>query len=305
MKKLVSVVLALLLALSCVSGFAEGALEVTDMTGRTVALDAPAKRVVAITAANVEVLYALGAGDTLVGRGEYCNYPEEALNAPAVKSGAELNVEEVLALQPDLVIMDTMAQTTEQVAALENAGLKVIITKEDGIAGVYEAIALIGKAVGKDAEADKLVADMKAAFDEIAAKAENTGKTVYFEISPLQWGLWTAGKGTFMDEIANLCGLTNVFADVDGWASVSEEQVLQRNPDYIVTTSASYGEGPTPVEEIKGRAGWDKVTAVVEDHVFNADNDAITRPGPRLVEAAQALLDFVSGVQDSAEQPAA
>lgn len=305
MKKLVSVVLALLLALSCVSGFAEGALEVTDMTGRTVALDAPAKRVVAITAANVEVLYALGAGDTLVGRGEYCNYPEEALNAPAVKSGAELNVEEVLALQPDLVIMDTMAQTTEQVAALENAGLKVIITKEDGIAGVYEAIALIGKAVGKDAEADKLVADMKAAFDEITAKAENTGKTVYFEISPLQWGLWTAGKGTFMDEIANLCGLTNVFADVDGWASVSEEQVLQRNPDYIVTTSAYYGEGPTPVEEIKGRAGWDQVTAVVEDHVFNADNDAITRPGPRLVEAAQALLDFVSGVQDSAEQPAA
>ena len=305
MKKLVSVVLALLLALSCVSGFAEGALEVTDMTGRTVALDAPAKRVVAITAANVEVLYALGAGDTLVGRGEYCNYPEEALNAPAVKSGAELNVEEVLALQPDLVIMDTMAQTTEQVAALENAGLKVIITKEDGIAGVYEAIALIGKAVGKDAEADKLVADMKAAFDEIAAKAENTGKTVYFEISPLQWGLWTAGKGTFMDEIANLCGLTNVFADVDGWASVSEEQVLQRNPDYIVTTSAYYGEGPTPVEEIKGRAGWNQVTAVVEDHVFNADNDAITRPGPRLVEAAQALLDFVSGVQDSAEQPAA
>ena len=305
MKKLVSLVLALLLALSCVSGFAEGALEVTDMTGRTVALDAPAKRVVAITAANVEVLYALGAGDTLVGRGEYCNYPEEALNAPAVKSGAELNVEEVLALQPDLVIMDTMAQTTEQVAALENAGLKVIITKEDGIAGVYEAIALIGKAVGKDAEADKLVADMKAAFDEIAAKAENTGKTVYFEISPLQWGLWTAGKGTFMDEIANLCGLTNVFADVDGWASVSEEQVLQRNPDYIVTTSAYYGEGPTPVEEIKGRAGWDQVPAVAEDHVFNADNDAITRPGPRLVEAAQALLDFVSGVQDSAEQPAA
>ena len=305
MKKLVSVVLALLLALSCVSGFAEGALEVTDMTGRTVALDAPAKRVVAITAANVEVLYALGAGDTLVGRGEYCNYPEEALNAHAVKSGAELNVEEVLALQPDLVIMDTMAQTTEQVAALENAGLKVIITKEDGIAGVYEAIALIGKAVGKDAEADKLVADMKVAFDEIAAKAENTGKTVYFEISPLQWGLWTAGKGTFMDEIANLCGLTNVFADVDGWASVSEEQVLQRNPDYIVTTSAYYGEGPTPVEEIKGRVGWDQVTAVVEDHVFNADNDAITRPGPRLVEAAQALLDFVSGVQDSAEQPAA
>lgn len=304
MKRLVSLLLALMMALCCLPALAEGgAVTLTDMTGREVILDAPATRVVAITAANVEVLYALGAGDVVVGRGEYCDYPDEALALPVVKSGAETNVEEILALEPDLVIMDTMAQTTEQVAALENAGLKVIMTKENGIDGVYEAIALIGAAVGKDAEAASLVDSMKAAFADVAASAENTGKTVYFEISPLQWGLWTAGKGTFMDELATLCGLTNVFADVDGWASVSEEQVLERNPDYIVTTSGYYGEGPTPVEEILGRTGWENVNAIVNGAVFNADSNQITRPGPRLVDAAQALLDFITAAP--AEVPAA
>ena len=304
MKKLVSLLLALMMALCCLPALAEGtAVTLTDMTGREVVLDAPATRVVAITAANVEVLYALGAGDVVVGRGEYCDYPDEALALPVVKSGAETNVEEILTLEPDLVIMDTMAQTTEQVAALENAGLKVIMTKENGIDGVYEAITLIGAAVGKDAEAASLVDSMKAAFADVAASAENTGKTVYFEISPLQWGLWTAGKGTFMDELATLCGLTNVFADVDGWASVSEEQVLERNPDYIVTTSGYYGEGPTPVEEILGRTGWENVNAIVNGAVFNADNNQITRPGPRLVDAAQALMDFITA--DPAEVPAA
>lgn len=304
MKKLVSLLLALMMALCCLPALAEGgAVTLTDMTGREVTLDAPAKRVVAVTAANVEVLYALGAGDALVGRGEYCDYPEAALALPVVKSGAETNVEEILALEPDLVIMDTMAQTVEQVTALENAGLKVIITKEDGIEGVYEAIALIGAAVGKDAEAASLVDGMKAAFADVAASAQGSGKTVYFEISPLQWGLWTAGKGTFMDELATMCGLTNVFADVEGWASVSEEQVLERNPDYIVTTSGYYGEGPTPVEEIMGRAGWEQVTAIVNGAVFNADNNQITRPGPRLVDAAQALLEFITA--DPAEAPAA
>ena len=116
-------------------------------------------------------------------------------------------------------------------------------------------------------------------------------------MSPLEWGLWTAGKGTFMDELAALCGLTNAFSDVEGWAQISEEQVLQRNPDYIVTVTMYYGEGPTPQEEIMSRAGWQDVTAVAQNQVFQADNDRMTRPGPRLMDAAQALYDFVYATQ--------
>ncbi len=308
MKKLFSLLLAMVMLLACTAVNAEGtAVEVTDMTQRTVTLDAPATRVVAITAANVEVLYALGAGETLVGRGEYCDYPTEALDVPSVKSGTDLNVEEILALEPDVVLMDTMGQTTEQVEALENAGVKVVMTKEDGIEGVYTAIELIGKVVGKNDEAAALVTDMKNTFAEVTAAAQNAdfaGKTVYFEISPLQWGLWTGGNGTFMDEIGQMLGLTNIFADVDGWASVSEEQVLERNPDYIVTTSSYYGEGPTPVEEIAQRAGWENVTAVANGDIFNADSNSFTRPGPRLADAAKALLEFLTNTA-AEETPAA
>lgn len=303
-KKLVSLFLALVMAFSLTAAFAEStAVTVTDMAGREIALDAPATKVVALTASDCEILAALGAEDTLVGRGEYCDYPESILEVPAVQSGADTNLEQIIALEPQVVVMAKMAQTEEQVAALEKAGIRVVVSDAQDIEGVYTAIRLIGTLVGRNDEAEAMVADMQSVFADIAAKSENTGKTVYFEVSPLQWGLWTAGKGTFMDELATMCGLTNAFADVEGWAEISEEQVLERDPDYIVTISMYYGEGPTPVEEIKSRAGWDALKAVQNDAIFNADSNEVSRPGPRLKDAAEALYTFVTG--EEALTPAA
>ncbi len=303
-KKLVSLFLALVMAFSLTAAFAEStAVTVTDMAGREITLDAPATKVVALTASDCEILAALGAEDTLVGRGEYCDYPESVLEVPAVQSGADTNLEQIIALEPQVVVMAKMAQTEEQVAALEKAGIRVVVSDAQDIEGVYTAIRLIGTLVGRNDEAEAMVADMQSTFADIAAKSENTGKTVYFEVSPLQWGLWTAGKGTFMDELATMCGLTNAFADVEGWAEISEEQVLERDPDYIVTISMYYGEGPTPVEEIKSRAGWDALKAVQNDAIFNADSNEVSRPGPRLKDAAEALYTFVTG--EEALTPAA
>ena len=298
MKKLMSILLMLSLLCLCMSAAAE---PLTDMMGREVKLEKAAQRIVALTASNVEILYAIGAGDTLVGRGEYCDYPEECLALPVVNSGAETNIEQILALQPDVVIMDTMAQTTEQVEALQNAGVAVVVTKEAGIEGVYEAIKLIAAVTGREAGGDQVIQGMKDAFASLTKVGE--GKTIYFEVSPLQWGLWTAGAGTFMDEIAGMLGLTNAFADVQGWAGISEEQLLSRDPDYIVTTTMYYGEGPTPVEEIMGRDGWAGLKAIQGGQVFNADSNAITRPGPRLADAALALYQFI--VEHEALEPAA
>ena len=303
-KKLVSLFLALVMAFSLTAAFAEStAVTVTDMAGREITLDAPATKVVALTASDCEILAALGAEDTLVGRGEYCDYPESILEVPAVQSGADTNLEQIIALEPQVVVMAKMAQTEEQVAALEAAGIRVVVSDAQDIEGVYTAIRLIGALVGRNDEAEAMVADMQSTFADIAAKSENTGKTVYFEVSPLQWGLWTAGKGTFMDELATMCGLTNAFADVEGWAEISEEQVLERDPDYIVTISMYYGEGPTPVEEIKSRTGWDALNAVQNDAIFNADSNEVSRPGPRLKDAAEALYTFVTG--EEALTPAA
>ena len=301
-KKLAALLLAALLTLSLCPALADGGVTVTDMKDRVITLIEPATRIVALTASDCEILCALGCEDALVGRGEYCDYPASVLDKPSVQSGYETNIEQIIALQPQVVLMSTMAQTEEQVKALEDAGVKVVVSDAQDIEGVYTAIGLIGALMGKDAEAEALAADMQAAFAGIADKAENTGKTVYFEVSPLQWGLWTAGKGTFMDELATLCGLTNAFADLDGWAEISEEQVLARDPDYIVTITMYYGEGPTPVEEIKGRVGWDTLKAVQNDDILNADYNEMSRPGPRLMDAAETLYTFVS---DDVQEPAA
>ena len=303
-KKLVALLLALLLALPMGGALAENAgVTVTDMMGREITLTAPATRIVALTAADCEILCALGCEDVLVGRGEYCDYPPSVLEKPSVQSGYETNIEEIVALQPQVVLMGTMAQTAEQADALAAAGIQTVISDAQDIEGTYTAIRLIGALMGKDAEAEALISGMQDTFAAIEAKSENTGKTVYFEVSPLQWGLWAAGKGTFMDELATMCGLTNAFADVDGWGQISEEQVLERDPDYIVTISMYYGEGPTPVEEIKGRAGWESLKAVVNDDILNADSNEISRPGPRLQDAAETIYEFVYG--DAAEEPAA
>lgn len=271
-------------------------ITVTDMTGREITLDEPAGRVVALTASDCEILYAIGAADTLVGRGEYCDWPEEVLEVPIVNSGSDTNIEQILALEPDVLIMSTMAQTEEQIEALENSGVHVVVSDASDIEGVYTAIELIGDLMGREDNADRLISDMKSTFEEIKSSSDfDGGKTVYFEVSPLQYGLWAAGKNTFMDEIAGMLGLTNIFNDVDGWGSVSEEQVLDRNPDYIVTISMYFGEGPTPVEELAARPAWSSITAVKEGNILNLQNNELSRPGPRLADGARMLYDFVYG----------
>ncbi|MBR6030017.1 MAG: ABC transporter substrate-binding protein [Clostridia bacterium] len=302
MKRLLSLTLALCMALSClVFASAEDVIIMTDMAGREIKLNKPATRVVALQPADVEILYAVGAGDTLVGRGQYCDYPEECLSVPVVNSGAETSVEDILALEPEVVIMTKMSQTEEQIAQLEAAGVTVVVTDAQTLDGVYEAIDLISCIVGENTAGALLVATMIDGFDALSERALDSGKTVYFEVSPLEWGLWTAGGDTFMDEIATIAGLTNCFGDLDGWQEIDQEQVLKANPHYIVTITMYDGEGPRPEEEIASRKGWNKLKAVRNHRILCMDSNEITRPGPRLLDAAKQLIDFVYGeAQDDA-----
>ena len=304
-RKTISLFLAVLMIFSMAASLAEGSvITVTDMYGREVTLTEPATRIVVMQPSDCEILCAIGCEDTIVGRGQYVDYPESILSVPTVQSGAETNIEEILALNPQVVLMNDMGQSEEQVKQLEENGVKVVVSQASDIEGVYYAIRMIGQLMGREENAEAVIADMQATFDEIRANSKNEGKTVYFEVSPLQWGLWTAGKGTFMDELAEICGLTNIFADLEGWASISEEQVLARDPDYIVTITMYYGEGPTPVEEIMSREGWGDLKAVKNGEILNAESNAISRPGPRLKDAALELYNFINNVEE-AEVPAA
>lgn len=295
LKKTLAILIAALMLLSFGSFAAaeDTSFTVTDMAGREITFDKPVEKAVALTASDCEIIFALGAGDVLVGRGEYCDYPPEVLEIPSVQSGYNTNIEQIIALDPEVLFMSTMAQTEEQVAQLENAGIKVVVSDAQDIEGTYTAIAMIGQVMGKTEEANEVIEGMKTVFEDIKANALDGTKTIYFEVSPLQWGLWTAGAGTFMNEVAEMMGLKNCFEDVAGWAQISEEQVLERNPDYILTITMYYGEGPIPEEEIMGRAGWENVTAVQNGDILNLVDNQLSRPAPRLTEGAQMLYDFV------------
>lgn len=291
MKRTFSLVVVFLLLLTTL---ASAQIETTDMLGRPIVLDSPAASVVALSPADCEIVFALDAGDALVGRGEYCDYPEAALAAPVLGSGANTNIEEIMALMPDIVLVNTMAQSEEQIIALESMGIPVFTSEASDIEGVYAAIIGIGTVLGKDESARALIENMRTSFEAISGQLPEDAapKTVYFEVSPLEYGLWTTGTGTFMDELAQMMGLQNIFDDVTGWAEISQEQVIARNPDLIVTLTMYFGEGPRPEEEIAGRPGWQDVSAVKNGKILAADSNAMTRPGPRLVEAAEALYGF-------------
>lgn len=303
--KKISFFLTLVLLICTVAGCAgqksssdssDPSITVTDMTGREITLAEPATRIVALTAADCEILYAIGAGDALVGRGKYCDYPEQVLEVPAIESGAETNLEEIIALEPQVLLMGTMDQTEEQVAALEAAGIKVVVSDAQDIDSTYTAIQLIGTLMGKEEEAAAVIDHMKTTFETIQSQSTGDGtETVYFEVSPLEYGLWAAGSHTFMNEIAQMLGLKNAFEDVNGWGEISEEQIIERNPDYIVTISMYFGEGPTPEEEIAGRTGWENITAVKNGAILNLQNNELSRPAPRLADSAQMMFDFIYG----------
>lgn len=276
-------------------GMAVG-IEVTDMMDRQLQLEQPAEKIVVLTAADCEILFAIGAGDQVVARGEYCNYPKEALALTEVASGSETNIEQIIAMEPDLVIMSSMDQPLEQVLALENSGIPVLQLAANTLDETYVAISLIGKVTGRDAEAEGLIASMKKDLAALVNEVDGeSGNSVYFEVSPLEYGLWTAGKGTFMDELSSMLGLSNIFSDVNGWAKISQEQVIERNPDYIVTIFMAFDGAMDPVEEILARPGWAGIRAVSKRQVKTVNSDEIARPGPRLVNAARDLYEIFYG----------
>lgn len=263
----------------------------TDDLGRQVTISAPPQRIVSLVPSNTEILFAVGAGQQVVGVTEYCDYPPEAQTREKIGgfSAKTISVEKIVALEPDLVLSAGEIQQSV-IEALEQAEIPVFALAPERLAGVYHNIETVGRLTGRETQAAEVVAEMQ---DRVAAVTEKSQQipedkrpAVFYEV----WDepLMTAGPTTFVGELIELAGGKNIFADVsEEYPQVSAETVIQRDPD-VVLGPDTHGE-ELIAENIKARPGWENIRAVKEGRIYLVNGDIVSRSGPRLVDALEAI----------------
>lgn len=201
--------------------------------------------------------------------------------------------EAILALNPDIVFVTGMSyQGDDPYEELEIAGICVAqIPSSDSLAGIQEDIQFVADCFGMTEEGAAIVEDMQGAIDEVAEIGETITekKSVLFEIACLP-NIYSFGNGVFLQEMLDLIGAENVFADQDGWISVTEESALAANPD-VILTSVDYIENA--VDEILSREGWENVEAVKNQQVYYIDTAASSQPNQNVVLALQEMAKAI------------
>lgn len=278
-------------------GGADGPTEIyvtgewTDGLGRAVEIPETVESVVSLTAANTEILYALGAGDLLVGADAYSDYPEEANALPRMGDYSGPNVELIASSGADVVFASTTLQL-DAVEQMEALGLNVVCVEPTNLAELYEGIALIAAVVGADAA--PLLAEMDASLAESAAIVPEDMEpvSVYFALSFGEYGDYSAGPGTFIDELIAMAGGENVAGDSEyAWPMYSLEGIVAADPDVILLSD--YGDGTT-VDQFCALDGYGELRAVQEGHVYALTDDLISRPGPRIAEGFAQVVDALA-----------
>lgn len=267
------------------------ALTITDALGRQVALAGMPGRIVSLAPSVTEILFAIGAGPQVVGVTKFCTYPPEADALPEIGgfSTTSISVEAIVGLKPDLVIAGTTSQQPI-VEQLEQLAVPVVVLAPESFEQVYANIAQAGYLTGHAAEASGVVDEMRARVEAVAATVASIPSderpTVYWEVydDPLT----TAGPATFIGQMIELAGATNSFADAtENYPQVSAEAVFERNPQVILGPDS---QGMKLTQEAVGeRPGWADIQAVRDGRIYLLDGDMVSRPGPRLAEALEAL----------------
>ena len=266
----------------------EGPLTVTDGLDREITLTAVPQRIVSLAPSNTEILFAIGAGDQVVGRDQLSDFPEEAQAVTDIGSTyGDLNTELIVSLNPDLVLAAEV-NTPEQVQQLEDLGLTVYYLKNPlTLEEMYGNLEIVAQLTGHEEEAAALIESLQArvvAVDEkIAPLSSRPG--VFYELDATDPAKpFTAGKGTFIDQLIERAGGFNIASDLEDYPQMSLEQVVAADPAFIILGDARYGVTP---ESIAQRPGWENLSAVKNGQVFPFNDDLVSRPGPRLVDALE------------------
>ena len=275
--------------LSALPSAKNATITVTDDLGREVNLPAAATRIVSLAPSNTEILFAVGAGDKVVGVTTYCNYPEAATTKETIGgfSPKTISVEKIVALQPDVVFSAGGLQMPV-IEALEKLNIPVVALDPATIDGIYGDIELVGKITGNEDGAAAVVDDMKT---RIAAVTEKVSQVPESDRPTVFWETWddplmTAGPTSFIGQMIETAGGVNIFADVeDQYPTVSAEEVIARNPQ-VIMGSDSHGDKLT-VEAISARPGWANIAAVQNGRIYLVQGDIASRAGPRVADAIE------------------
>lgn len=259
-------------------------ITLTDDSGKQVTIEREPKKIVSILPSVTEIAFALGLEQQIVAVTENDDYPEAVKNKETV-GGMELNFEKITALEPDLVLAGNL--NGEAVQKLRDLGLTVLVVEGNDLEGTYASIELVGKATNREQAAKKIVSEMKADVRKVQQLVQGIPESdrvhVWLEVSP---DMYTPGAGTLQDELITLAGGQNIAADgLEGWGQLSEEKVVERNPDVIVGTYDA-------VEQtVVDRKGWADLEAVKNGRVYFVHPDLLSRPGPRLTEGLRQLVE--------------
>ncbi|RDI95880.1 ABC transporter substrate-binding protein [Meiothermus sp. QL-1] len=280
MKRTLFVLLTLLLGLA----LAQFPLTLTDDQGRTITLQKPPQRIVTMLPSATETICSLSeaACRRIVATDQFSNWPEMVRNLPKAGGLINPNPELIVALKPDLVIVNS----PRIVDTLERAGLTVYITRPQTYADIFRTARVYGQMLGMRAEAERLVARIQAevfALESQAAKAKER-PTVYYEIDPTPY---TAGPSSFIGTLIEKARGQNIIpAELGNFPKISPELVLQRRPQVIVVTHPE-------VAAIKNRPGWAALPAVQQNRIcaFSGEaTDLLSRPGPRVAQGLRLLI---------------
>ncbi len=285
-------VLVATLALACRAGSRPapgGGLRVVDDAGRTVALAGPARRIVSLSPAITELVFALGAGERLVGRTTWCDYPPAARAVPSVGDGLNPSVEAVAARRPDLVVLYRSTLDAAAARAFERLGIPAIVLRQDRLADLARAAALLGRLTGRARAGDSLAA-------ALAAVGARPGPPLGVRLAFVTWDNppVVIGGGSYLDELAALAGATNVFHDLPAAsAAVGLETLAARDPDVIAVLGDS---GAAELPPFARRPEWQAIRAVRARRFVVLPGSLFGRPSPRAALAAAELRRLLAAV---------
>ncbi len=256
-----------------------------DMVGRQVEIQTPPRRIVSLAPSLTEILFALGAGDALVGVTDFDNYPPEVREKRSVGGGIDPNLEVIVALRPDLVFLAADANRWGTLVQLERLNIPVYGVKPIGVEGVFDSIEKVGEAVGRRQQAEALIAKMRRRLNAVSEKVGELDKP------KVLYAVWidpliVAGRETVIHDLIRLAGGTNAVRE-RGFPRLDLEAVFNHPPDLILLAFDRGGLGYREI--LPHLPGWRDIPAVRQGAIRVIDANVMNRPGPRIVEAVEVL----------------